>query len=960
MIIFKHLRAYLTLSVLFSTAVAMEGPSICPSVVAMNGHSRQDLKIETPSHDTWRFEYRRDLQTDPTEWLNRDAPQTDMRWKNWAQPGRKWMNGMYGTHLTFQIEFPYPVASIVAESVVANHADATVRRACLEYSFDNRQYHPIAEVGYAGGEKKIAGKVDIKKPNINRLWLRLRQKAGDANVFRGLVIFKKFSFTVTGPIRELTTEDVQAARAQIENEYQQKLLQKEKDRFAGLLAHLEPLGDRSAVRHIGVVSSMINVFPGEPPKPDQVDAGLSLTAARREHESAQIVISAGPEPLAVDRVEVADLRQIDGKGRIKADRIEVRLVGYAYLDKLSWRGIERLGLWPDPLLRFQPFVCPPGQARSLWVTVEVPEDVVAGKYEGAIRIFSNNKSLASVPLELQVRDFTLPDAPRLHTSYWTHFESAYNLPRDEAILDGMIRMFGFYRVSTNVAQTDDVVWYREPDGTVTCDWDRLRRRLKLAAASGFRTLNIGPGVQGNFGDAYIGWGIQRNPASGAVIDRITGKGLDYTAATAQITPEARARAYLVPLADWLEREGLLDRAYLQIADEQMNQEYWPTVFLPGVKLFRAVEPRIPLLSVLGIHPIHQGWFDIASPHCHFYDATAYQMMRDGVSLYGSKNFAARVTASSTGGWSGSSFYTYSPADAYDGCDYTKWIPKEPPTKDQPQWLRFDFEKPESIDGLRLEPYGRVETVAWDGRGQAPDRVSSESPSSDVPGATWSCEGSIDGKSFQPLQLTARRGAENSWNFKRETYRAIRLVWTSGILGKPQNPKTVGARGVEFLRKDVPLEATRPRNHVRPVKMMWEYQIAATYPSVNIDADPAEARATAWQCWVREVAGYLNWGGAQWEGFEMARPITKDPLVWPDIVGGNGHSIVYPGKNEVLPSVRLVRFRDGIDDYDYLALLAERQPNHSVLARIRDLGNNAYRSISIINANRRAVGDALEK
>ena len=302
MIALKYIRAYLTLSVLLNTAVAMEGPSICPSVVVMNGHSRQDLKIEKPSADTWSFEYRRDLQTNPTDWLDRDAPQTDMRWKNWAQPGRKWMNGMYGTHLTFQVEFPYPVASIEAESVVANHIDATVRRACLEYWFDNHQYYPIAEIGYAGEEKKIAGKADIKKPNINRLWIRLRQKSGDANVFRGLVIFKKFSFTVTGPKRELTKEAVQATRAQIENEYQQKLIKEEKDRFAGLLAHLKPLGDRSAVRHIGVVSSMVNVFPGEPPKPDQMTAELALTAARREHESAQIVISAGPEPLHLQRL----------------------------------------------------------------------------------------------------------------------------------------------------------------------------------------------------------------------------------------------------------------------------------------------------------------------------------------------------------------------------------------------------------------------------------------------------------------------------------------------------------------------------------------------------------------------------------------------------------------------------------------------------------------------------------
>ena len=112
---------------------------------------------------------------------------------------------------------------------------------------------------------------------------------------------------------------------------------------------------------------------------------------------------------------------------------------------------------------------------------------------------------------------------------------------------------------------------------------------------------------------------------------------------------------------------------------------------PRVKTLRAAEPRIALESVLGLHPAHQGWFDIASPHFYFHDAEAYRMMREGVSLRGPKNFAATVTASSTGGWGNAGFYQYQPRDGYDGCHYTKWIPKVAPTPDQPQWLRFDFE-----------------------------------------------------------------------------------------------------------------------------------------------------------------------------------------------------------------------------------------------------------------------------
>ncbi len=696
----------------------------------------------------------------------------------------------------------------------------------------------------------------------------------------------------------------------------------EKAKFAKLLAHLEPLGDRSAVRQVGIVSSMVNVFPGEPPKAEQMQAEVVLTAARREHESAQIVLSAGPEPLSVERVEVSDLCRVGGAGTIAADHVEVPLVGYTYVDKSSYRG-KRLGVWPDPLLRLQPFTCPPGQARSLWVTLQVPENAIAGTYTGNIRVFSDDRLLTGVPVKLRVCNFTLPTAPRLHTSYWSHFSSLYDPRKEEAILDDAIRMFGAYRVSTSVFQPGDVVWYREADGTITCEWDRMRRRLELAVASGFRTLNVGPGLQGNAGDSRI--------LFDPVIDRATGKILDLSAAP-ENTPEARARAYLVPLANWLEEQGLLDRACLQIRDEESNRGSWSS-FLAAVKVFRAVEPRIKLLSVLALHPIHQGWFDIASPHLFFCDLATYRMLRDGVSLYGPKNFAARVTASATGGRDSGAFYRAEPEDAYDGCDYTTW---EPPNINQSQWLRFDFDKLTLIDGIRTEPAGNITREE----------------------ATWVCEGSTDGVNFRPLLLTQRGRDGKEWSFERSSYKAIRLIWRKGRAEKPVVDE------VEFLRRGLPLEATQPRKRVQPIEV-WEYQIGPSPPAgVTIDTEPlTEIRATGWVSWLRGNTGYLNYGAAQWSNIYAERPCTQDPLVWTtgrDDSGPGSAMIVYPGKDEVLPSVRLARFRDGMDDFDYLTLLAERSPNHPLLAKIRRSGGDAYNTALAIEANRLAVSQALER
>lgn len=903
----------------------------------LNGHPRSDLEITKNAPGNWSFSYERDLQQDPSEWLKQDSPQTDMRWKSWQTPETKWMNGVYGRFLTFLIEFPYPVSSIQALSVVANHTDGVIRQAYLEYSLDNNDFHTIAETNYGGEVKEFSGISAINEPDINRIWIRLRQGGTDSNTFAGSVVFKKLAFAVTGRVRKLSASNVATARKQIEAKYTQRLIQEEKDKFTKLQSHLDALGDSSARRMIGVVSSMLDVFPWEPPTADQMKPELILTAARRESESAQIVISAGSDPLSVERVLVSDLCRANGKTTIKSGCIEVRLVGYTYVDKLSWRGISKPGIWPDPLLKFRPFVSPVGQARSLWITVRVPVDAAAGEYTGSIRVVTG-KSSSIIPVKLHVSDFTMPAAPKLHTSYWSEFSSRYSADKDEAILNGMIRTFGAYRVSTSVAQPNDVVWYRESDGTITADWSRMRKRLELAIKSGFRTLNIGPGTQGVWGDAAI--------AYGSVIDRVTGKSLNSTEAP-QNTPKARAGAYLIPLANWLQKLGVLDRAYLGIQDEDMERESWKSNFLPLTKLFHAVEPRIQLSSVLGIHPILQEWFDVPSPHQHFYDAKTYQMLRDGVSLYGQKNFAAQVTASSTGGWGGPAFYNYHPMDTYDGCEYTKWIPKIAPTETEPQWLRFDFEKPEKIDGIRIEPF--------DARNQD---------------ATWICEGSVDGTNFRKLDLTPI-GNENCWSFENGSYKAIRLVWTKGVRKfiatdtqplPPPDPMTAGVREVEFLQEGMPLESTKPRSSVKPVKMIWEYQVAADYPSVCIDANPAEIRATGWQCWVRNVDGYLNYGAAQWSGIRDGRPLTRDPLVWtsPDDGSGPGApAIVYPGKDEVLPSIRLARFRDGMDDFDYLTLLAEKRPNHPLLMEIKRLERGVYNSSSAIETNREALSKAIE-
>ena len=137
-----------------------------------------------------------------------------MRWKGWEAYADKWRNGLFGRHLTFQLEFPYRVRSVTAAAVVGNYADTAARTAFLEYSFDNVAWRPIAKGEYGPGTKEFSGTAAIDNAQVNRLWIRLRQGAEDANaVAGGSVVFQKFSFSVNGPAAEPDSDAHRPGRA---------------------------------------------------------------------------------------------------------------------------------------------------------------------------------------------------------------------------------------------------------------------------------------------------------------------------------------------------------------------------------------------------------------------------------------------------------------------------------------------------------------------------------------------------------------------------------------------------------------------------------------------------------------------------------------------------------------------------------------------------------------------------
>ncbi|MCX7598636.1 MAG: DUF4091 domain-containing protein, partial [Armatimonadetes bacterium] len=98
--------------------------------------------------------------------------------------------------------------------------------------------------------------------------------------------------------------------------------------------------------------------------------------------------------------------------------------------------------------------------------------------------------------------------------------------------------------------------------------------------------------------------------------------------------------------------------------------------------------------------------------------------------------------------------------------------------------------------------------------------------------------------------------------------------------------------------------------------IWAYVcISAQRPYLNIwgiDYPGTDPRVLFWQLHRYGITGFLYWAITYWE-----KDPWKEPMTYP---GGNADgSLLYPGKDGPVDSLRWELTRDGIEDYDYLDL-----------------------------------------
>ena len=311
------------------------------------------------------------------------------------------------------------------------------------------------------------------------------------------------------------------------------------------------------------VDPHVKVFRDTQPGPT---GAVTLRAARNEFEPGQFAVRCGTQAKGL-RVELAPLRHRDGSHTIGPEHLRWNFVGFIPLKK-NTPASEAIQVRkapcevPDPLLETRSIDLSPSVTQPVWLTVFVPKDAPAGQYRGHATVIAGD-ARATLPIELTVDPFTLPDERHVLVTNW--FTSG-NIARSHkvevwteafwTVLERYARDMAAHRQNVALAPWDLVDVARDADGTLAFNYQRFDRFVEL-----FQRAGVADGIEiTHVGGGKDGWGtdIQFSPVHAR--DRRTGKSV-------ALGPDEGLFPLLSDLEKHLEKRGWLEKSMIHIADE---------------------------------------------------------------------------------------------------------------------------------------------------------------------------------------------------------------------------------------------------------------------------------------------------------------------------------------------------------------------------------------------------------
>jgi len=320
---------------------------------------------------------------------------------------------------------------------------------------------------------------------------------------------------------------------------------------------------------------------------------IKLESAKDATAHAQIIFTPSDKAKNLN-ISISPTSLKDKLGnKISASNIKVYLVKQL---PVRPNDVEtKIAAWyPDPLIDTNKIALKNDVTNTMWIQVSVPK-TKAGIYSGNIEVKENNKVISKIPVTLNVWDIELPKDNKVRSSWWIFRGMvAKYLGKENITLDEMkpyYKMGLDHRLSTN-----DVVdgakplykIYKEKDGSYFIDTTEFEEYLKFCK-------NTNSGVFNGFNIVEFGWFGDKVRGGFDVIDRTTGKIVDYDRSEYSSETLKIAKIVVDSLCDAAEKYDLLKYAYLQPYDEpQVNSLPFFNRITDELKKMNL---RVPLLVV---------------------------------------------------------------------------------------------------------------------------------------------------------------------------------------------------------------------------------------------------------------------------------------------------------------------------------------------------------------------------